>query len=458
MKAAQREAGEALLARLLRLSTALAATADADKAAQMLANRIGEVLVCDRAVLVSMGPPRPSHASNNVKPTQRSVLADAILLAAEEAEAEHGPCRFPALDRVRSRGVSAGNDAGPGTTEPDALARTLDALGGTSVLWWPLPDRDGVEPRHVLWLERHQGRKWQDEELAFAYRFGPLLAALLPAHKGHRPAARRRVLLAAGAALIAIAMLPVPAAVTAPAQVVAADPRHVFSGMDGVIGTLAVQPGQHVAPGDLILRMDTRVLEKNVEEARQAVAVAQAELARVRAASHYDADARARLAVVQVELARARLELDFHTEQLSRAEVRSELAGQVLLEDPDRLPGAAVRMGERLLSIADTRTTRLRIMVPLADFSLVDEGAPVQLTLDRSPLSALAARVVQRGYTVRLSDDQVPSIVVEAEWRDAPPAVFPGARGTARITGDKVPLVQHLLRKPVQALRRAWGV
>ena len=130
----------------------------------------------------------------------------------------------------------------------------------------------------------------------------------------------------------------------------------------------------------------------------------------------------------------------------------------MLLEDPDRLPGAAVRMGERLLSIADTRVTRLRIMVPLADFSLVDEGAPVQVTLDRSPLSALSAQVVRRGYSVQLSDDQLPSIAVDADWRATPPAVLPGARGTARITGEPIPLAQQLLRKPLQALRRAWGL
>ncbi|ENO86442.1 Multidrug resistance protein mdtA, partial [Thauera phenylacetica B4P] len=263
---------------------------------------------------------------------------------------------------------------------------------------------------------------------------------------------RGRALLAALVVLGLAGAIPVPSAITAPVQVVAAEPRHVFSAIDGIVGTLAVVPGQQVAAGDLLLRMDTRVLEKNVQEARQAMSVAQAELARNRAAAHYDADARAKLAVTQVELERARLELDFHLAQLERAELRSETAGQVLLEDPDRLPGAAVRMGERLLGIADTRRTRLRILVPLADFSLVDEGAPVRVTLDRSPLAGLSARVVRKGYTVSLSDEQVPSIVVEAEWEtnageeggaavgtpDAaggraatPPAVPFGARGSA---------------------------
>ena len=82
----------------------------------------------------------------------------------------------------------------------------------------------------------------------------------------------------------------------------------------------------------------------------------------------------------------------------------------------------------------------------------------MSVTLDRSPLSALDANVVRKGYTVQLSDDQIPSIVVDADWAGPPPDVPFGARGLARISGDTVPLAQHLLRKPLQALRRIWGL
>lgn len=453
MKDAQRAAGEFLLGRLLRLGTALAAVRDADKAGQLLANRIGEVFACERAVLVSVPALLPCQASAGVKPAERSVLADAIRIAAGELGLDKGPARLALpLQAARVRSEAAGGPVA------DALQRVLAAQGGTQILWWPLSGRDGEPVRHALWLERHRGRVWTDEEVLFAHRFGAMLSALMPMSPQSRKHARGRAILAGLAMLLLVALVPVPAAVTAPVQVVAAEPRQVYSALDGVIATLEVEPGQQVEYGDLLLRMDTRVLEKNVDEARQSMAVAQAELARVRAAAHYDASARARVAVTQIELERAQLELDFHLAQLERAELRSERSGQVLLEDPDRLPGAAVRMGERLFSIADTRVTRLRIMVPLADFSLVDEEAPVQITLDRNPLSALAARVVRRGYSVQLSDDQLPSIAVDADWRAPPPAVLPGARGTARITGERIPLAQQLLRKPLQVLRRAWGL
>lgn len=464
MRDAQREAGEFLLGRLVRLCGALASAADPGQAAQLLVNRIGEVLACDRAVLVSLSPPKPCNASDGVVVGERTALADAIRIAADRAGEDTGPQRLGAAERAWAPGRrSAAAEDGAGIVL-DALERCLRAQGGTRVLWWPLPQR-GAAPRWALWLERHHGRTWSDDELGLAHRVGGVLGALLPTTATRGPR-RSRALLAALAALALAGAIPVPSAVTAPAQVVAAEPRHVFSAIDGIVGTLAVVPGQQVAAGELLLRMDTRVLDKNVQEARQAMSVAQAELARNRAAAHYDADARAKLAVTQIELERARLELDFHLTQLERAELRSELAGQVLLEDPDRLPGAAVRMGERLLGIADTRRTRLRILVPLADFSLVDEGAPVRVTLDRSPLAGLSARVVRKGYTVQLSDEQVPSIVVEAEWEqegapgaEGAGAVVPfGARGSARIRGEQVALAQYLLRKPLQALRRVWGV
>ena len=455
-----REAGEFLLGRLVRLCAALADTADGDTAGQLLANRIGEFLSCDRALLVTLSPAVPAFSSGDVRPGERTVLADAIRAAELRCGTSDGPHRLePAVRASRSLDGVVVSSVGTGDGQiVDALERCLLAYGGTRVLWWPLPERDRAQPRHALWLERHDGRRWKDEELSLAHRVGPVLGALLSGPKAaHKP--RRALMWGAVVAAIALAgALPVPAVVTAPVQVTAAEPRHVFSGMDGIVSMLAVTPGQQVRAGDVLLRMDTRVLDKNVEEARQAVAVAQAELARNRAAAHYDAEARARLAVTQLELERAQLELDFHLAQLDPAELRSEVAGQVLLEDPDRLPGAAVRMGERLLSIADTAHTRLRIMVPLADFSLVDESAAVSVTLDRSPLSVLDANVVRKGYTVQLSDDQIPSIVVDADWAGPPPDVPFGARGSARISGDAVPLAQHLLRKPLQALRRIWGL
>lgn len=459
MKDEQRQAGEFLLGRLVRLCAALAATADADTAGQLLANRIGEFLACERAVLVTLSPPLPTHASDSTRPSDRTALADAIRAAAQRSGTSTGPHRLEPGERAaRANGLVAGGIAVGEGLALDALERCLLAHGGTRVLWWPLTGRGDTPARYALWLERHNGRGWKDDELSLAHRVGPVLAALLPGPRT-TPKPRRALKLGAAAAVIALAgAIPVPAVVTAPVQVAAAEPRHVFSGMDGIVSTLAVAPGQQVRIGDVLLRMDTRVLGKNADEARQAVTVAQAELARNRAAAHYDTEARARLAVTQLELERAQLELDFHLAQLDRAELRSEVVGQVLLEEPDRLPGAAVRMGERLLSIADTGRTRLRIMVPLADFSLVDEGAAVSVTLDRSPLSALAAQVVRKGYSVQLSDDQIPSIVVEADWAGESPDVPFGARGSARISGDNVPLVQHLLRKPLQALRRIWGV
>ena len=460
MKDEQREAGEFLLGRLVRLCTALAATADADTAAQLLANRIGEVLACDRALFVTLSPPRPTHASDSARPGDRTALADAIRAAALRLDGSTGPRQLaPAEAALRASALVADGSAGGEGGELDALERCLRAHGGTRVLWWPLSGRGDAPARYALWLERHKGRGWKDDELSLAHRVGPVLGALLPGPQPRTRKPRRALMLGVAAlALVLVGALPVPAVVTAPMQVVAAEPRHVFSGMDGIVGMLAVVPGQQVRAGDLLLRMDTRVLDKNVDEARQTVAVAQAELARNRAAAHYDAEARARLAVTQLELERAQLELDFQLAQRDRAELRSEGVGQVLLEDPDRLPGAAVRMGERLLSIADTTRTRVRIMVPLADFSLVDEGAAVSVTLDRSPLSALPAQVVRKGYSVQLSDDQIPSIAVDADWTGEPPVVPFGARGAARISGDTVPLAQHLLRKPLQALRRVWGV
>lgn len=458
MTQSELDAGGALLGRFLRVANALATATDADTAARTLAYRIGEVFSCERAVFVRLDPLQPQYANDGQQPAQYSALADAIRLAAARVASERGPSRLGGQGGQRRAGFDRFGPRTLGEGPQDALQRVLCAHGGTSVMWWPLPARGEESPRYALWLERHRGRDWKDEELSFAYRVGPLLAALIPA--AQMRAMGRRLGVGAVVVLMCVlaAFIPVPATVTAPVQVVAANPAYVFADIDGIVGTLAVEPGQQVQAGDLLVMMDTRVLEKNVEEARQGVAAGEAELARVRAASHYEAEARARLKLAEIELERARLALEFHSAQLSRAAIRSPRSGVVLLEDPDRLQGLVVRAGERLMSVADPADTRLKIMVPLADYSLVDQAAPVRVALDRSPLAHLPAQVTRKAYSVQLSDEQLPSIEVEARWSEDIPPAPPGARGVARISGERVLLVQHLLRKPLQALRRVWGV
>ena len=154
-------------------------------------------------------------------------------------------------------------------------------------------------------------------------------------------------------ALVALMFIPIHARINAPVQVVPDQPHYIFAPFDGIVDELMVEPGETVTPGDVIFRYDTRVLEKQLDETRQAVAVAQAELARLEGAAYDDREARAKIPVQKLEVRRRQSDVSFIEPSLSFPTSGPRKPGMVVLDDPDTLIGAALQTGEMVLSIAD---------------------------------------------------------------------------------------------------------
>ena len=76
-------------------------------------------------------------------------------------------------------------------------------------------------------------------------------------------------------ALSLLMLLPVHISVTAPAEVVAHEPFVISIPFDGTIGSIEVKPGQTVKAGDVLLRMDSTVLQNKVEIAQSEMLTAE---------------------------------------------------------------------------------------------------------------------------------------------------------------------------------------
>jgi len=312
---------------------------------------------------------------------------------------------------------------------------------------------------YALWLERWNNSPWTPEEIRLISHAAVFFEhALCMPRKKHSESVGKKS--AAGLFLIILFLLmwiPVYSRINAPAQVVPDHPYYVFAPFDGIVEDLSVQPGENVKKGDMIFRYDTRVLKKQLEEAQRGVAAALAELARLEGAAYSDEDARAKIPVQKLEVERKQAEVAFLHTQLERSEVKTDAEGVVVLDDPDALIGASLQTGELVLSVADPSRTKLRIMVPVTDAGLLQEGSNVILRLDSDPLRAIHARIERIGFDVRMSETHIPSILTEAVW-EGKAAVTPGQRGMARIQGPKVFLGLQLFRKPLISLRNLLGI
>lgn len=446
--AGMRPGSDRVLARFVRLCSAVLATPVPQEAAALIVNRIAEIVHVDRAVLVALrGKAAIQAVTGGGRTAQDSSFADAV-----ESVRKQYRDRQTAL--ILPPAADGGRLNGP-------LQKVQSAMGGASVLWVPLwMDRDGaVPPAYALWLERWRNRTWEKPDVELLGH-----AALFLGHGMARPRRqaaqprKRLVRIAAALVLMLLLALPVASNVTAPARVAPDRPHYIFAPMDGILKELLVQPGQWVQKEDVLFRYDARVLEKRLDEAYRNVAVARAELAKLEGAAHRDREARAELPVQRLEVERAEADVAFFAKQRSRAVVRSGQPGVVVLDNPDALVGAALQTGQAVLSVADPERTKLRLWVPASDVGFVEEGARLVIRLDSAPFHSIPAVVSRVGFDVQLSPDGVPSVMAEAIWTGEGGDAQPGQKGVAKIYGDTTFLGMQIFRKPLIALRSFIGL
>jgi multidrug efflux pump subunit AcrA (membrane-fusion protein) len=328
-------------------------------------------------------------------------------------------------------------------------------------------------PRHALWvpLGPHgtlmfaRDGEWHEAEITLLARAAAIFAFAWGAM--HRPSAWRiwrrrlretpRLRWGLAAAAIAVLLLPVRLSVLAPAEIVPHAPAVVRAPLDGVVERVLVQPNQAVAAGDLLLELDRTTLVGRVEVARKARSSAQAEFDQVSQQAFFDPKAKAQLAVLKARIDERAAELAQLEGLLGRSQVRAPRSGTAVLDDPAEWNGRPVAVGERILMVADPAEVEVEIWLSPADLIALEPGAPVTVFLNAAPLSAVAARLLYVTYeAVPQPDGHWAHRVRAAVASESAPTL--GQKGTARLDGNRVPLIYWLLRRPLAVVRTTLGI
>ncbi len=345
---------------------------------------------------------------------------------------------------------------------------------GAPVVWWvPFPDlgrgRDDLLGGG-LWIDRDtsptEAERVLMETLAESYAHAwMVLDRPRRLGRGRTRGWLRRVArpLVLGAVVLTLAALALPVRQSAlvPGRVAPRAPLVVTAPLDGVVAEVAVEPNQPVAKGDLLVRYDDTTLKGRLAVAERAVDVARAELRRAEQSAFGDREGAAQVALLRTRLAKSDAELDLVAGQLERVTVRAERAGVAILDNPDAWVGRPVGTGERILDVADPDRVRLEADMPVDAALVTRPGAPVRLFLDGDPLTPLSGALETVGYRPRVTDQGIAAYRVVARL-DPPAEGAPlpriGLTGTARISGEQVPLALYLFRKPIAVLRQWLGI
>ncbi|KHN92633.1 HlyD family secretion protein [Pectobacterium actinidiae] len=331
------------------------------------------------------------------------------------------------------------------------------ALSAPEALWSPLNDRQG-NPFGAIWYAREQ--PWQNADRILAEQLGGAFShawlALEPQTSRWR---QRRIswkIVVPVLLILASLFIPVRQSVLAPAEVVPHQGRVVSAPLDGVIQSFAVQPNQSVHQGDVLVRFDDTSLKAQADVAERALNVAEAEHRASSQRAFQDTDSKARLDFLAAQVAQKRAERDYANALLNRAEIRAERDGIAVFADADRWAGKPVRTGERLMELADPMLAALRIELDVGDAIQLKQDAPITLFLDSDPLTPHAAQLERIAYESEQTPAGNLAYRLDGRFTDAPPRI--GLRGTAKLSGDYVPLAVYLFRRPLAVIRQAIGL
>ncbi|MEM1434151.1 MAG: HlyD family efflux transporter periplasmic adaptor subunit [Pseudomonadota bacterium] len=309
-------------------------------------------------------------------------LVAALLEACEQDSAIHFPGGPKPLQIVQAhRALCAGNGELEVFTVP--LAHDGELLG-------------------ALLLERSSRRPWSSstielfEQLAAVFapviaasidrersvwsRLGELPRRLCAAVFGPRRLALKLGALALAAVLTAAHFTPVTYEVSADGELVSLERRVVTAPVLGYIEEVTVRPGDRVAAGDLLVRLDTRDLELEAEKLSNELQTADSEFRAAMAS--YD---RTEMAIAQARQRRSRAQLDLVEQQLERVRIVAPTAGIVVSGDLTQSLGAPVERGMELLVLAPALGYEVQLLVDERDIGAIRVGQQGRLTLRSSP-------------------------------------------------------------------------
>ena len=249
-----------------------------------------------------------------------------------------------------------------------------------------------------------------------------------------------------------VLLLPVRLTVVGQGELVPREPVVVRAPLDGVIDEFHIAPNQVVKAGEPLFSYDNQVMRSRLLVAQQTLVTAQSEYRQAAQSALSDARAKFQLASLVGKVQEKQTELKFLTEQVERTTVMAPQSGVVLFDEVSEWIGRPVQIGERVVRMADPSDVELEVWLNLADAVPLKAGDEAKLFLAASPLDVIEAQVRWVGYEAQPRPDGTFAYRVRASLTNKS-AFQVGAKGTARVSSERVTLAYWLFRKPLAVVR-----
>jgi len=366
------------------------------------------------------------------------------------------------IERVLDCLSTANPQRDPISITHDQLPHELQRDWQVSTLSFPLcvnlilPDSSLIGS---LWLEREIA--WTEEEQYLAKRLASSYAHAWGYFERNRKFDSwfysKKKLGIVSILLILLLLIPIQHSTLGFVNVVAKDPLVVTAPIDGVIASIPVEPNQMVYQGETLIRYEDTSYRNEFTIAEQALVVTQAELKKVTQSAFQDDKSKAEIALSKAKVELAAIRRNYAKEMLDHVTLLADRQGLILFNNKLEMIGRPVKIGERLMEIAEIGKLKFRIDLPVENNINFSVGAPVKIYLDTNPLRSIEAKVTQIGFRAERVPGEMLVYLIEAESVEEISHLRIGWQGTAKIYGDTVNLFFYLFRRPLAATRQYVG-
>ncbi len=438
-----------LLAGLLALAKDVTQARSEDLAAYAIVNQTFQLLPYHIALLwrPSPGGGHVTHASGLAKIEGDSPFVLWVNALAAQRMAQGGASGAPVA-------LSAA-DLTP------ALAAQWDEWLPAHLLWLPLPAPAAPWPG-VLVLARDSA--FQDTEIALlqeaAVFYGHVLWGWQRKHHDWRARLRqrwqsKRVRFAALAACLLL-LAPLRLSVVVGGEVVAQAPMVLAAPADAPVRQVLVRPNQAVKAGQVLYQLDDTAVRNRLAVAAKSLEIARADWLRSSQKGFADDASRSDVGALAARIEEKQAELAYLTELSQRLTVKAPSDGVVVFSDPLDLVGKPVVTGEHVMTLSDPARVALQAWLPPADAIALAPGAEMSLSLFTAPLASVPAWLEDSSYETQIAPDGGSAFRLRGRFGADKPQL--GLKGTVRLYGERAPLIYHMLRRPLAALRRLVGI
>lgn len=208
------------------------------------------------------------------------------------------------------------------------------------------------------------------------------------------------------------------------ADVMAARRATLAAEVEGTVEAVEVDLGDRVSAGDVLVRIDTRSIATEVEEAEANYGQAEEDAARAEALYEKRSITHDRLTTARTTLEVARARLESARIRLAKSTIRAPWDGEVAARDVE--VGDFVEVGQGVLDLVQTDCLEIQAEVAAEDAPYVRQGETATLRLQSLPGETFEAKIVRIGAALNPTSRTLP---IEVEIDNPGGRLKPGMFG-----------------------------